>query len=119
MTQKELDKLESHINKWLKANGQRQSDQYTKLVMLAIGDYYKKPKRSTAFKKPTVEEIAEYAVEINFNSLDPEQFFDFYESKNWMVGKSKMNNWKAAVRTWKRSRGEDSQSENDEWSKVR
>ena len=25
---------------------------------------------------------------------------DFYETKNWYVGKNKMVNWKAAVRTW-------------------
>jgi hypothetical protein len=27
-------------------------------------------------------------------------FVDFYESKNWMVGKNKMKDWKASVRTW-------------------
>ena len=28
---------------------------------------------------------------------------DFYASKGWMVGKNKMKDWKAAVRTWERN----------------
>lgn len=34
--------------------------------------------------------------------LDAQRFVDFYECKGWMVGKNKMKNWKAAVRTWAR-----------------
>ena len=33
-------------------------------------------------------------------------FVDFYESKNWMVGKNKMKDWKAAVRTWEKGRSQ-------------
>jgi hypothetical protein len=29
-----------------------------------------------------------------------EKFWNFYESKGWMVGKNKMKNWKAAIKTW-------------------
>ena len=29
-----------------------------------------------------------------------EKFWNFYESKNWMIGKNKMKNWKAAIKTW-------------------
>ena len=29
--------------------------------------------------------------------------YDFYESKGWMVGKNRMKDWKAAVRTWESS----------------
>ena len=50
-------------------------------------------------KKPTVEEIKQYCLQRN-NGIDAEQFFDFYESKNWYVGKNKMKNWQAAIRTW-------------------
>ena len=56
-------------------------------------------KKSSRFIKPTIEEIAEYCRSRN-NVVDPVAFFDFYESKNWYVGKNKMANWKAAVRTW-------------------
>ena len=53
------------------------------------------------FVKPTVEEIREYCQERN-NSVDPEKFFDFYESKGWVVGKQPMKDWKACVRTWEK-----------------
>ena len=53
------------------------------------------------FKKPHVFDIKNYCLERN-NSVDCEAFYDFYESKNWMVGKNKMKDWKAAVRTWER-----------------
>lgn len=51
------------------------------------------------FKPPTEAEVAEYAAGIDYN-LDGTQFVDFYASKNWMVGKSKMKDWQACVRTW-------------------
>ena len=53
------------------------------------------------FVRPTVAEVAAYAKEIGA-AIDPEQFIDFYTSKDWMIGKNKMRDWKAAVRTWKR-----------------
>ena len=54
---------------------------------------------SSRFQKPTIEEIREYCLEEGYN-VDAEQFFNFYESKGWLVGKSPMKNWRAAVCTW-------------------
>lgn len=51
------------------------------------------------FTKPTLEEVKNYCEERN-NGINPEHFIDFYESKNWMIGKNKMKDWKAAIRTW-------------------
>lgn len=51
------------------------------------------------FKKPSIDEIQEYCNERN-NNVDAERFYNFYESKGWMVGSNKMKDWKAAVRTW-------------------
>ena len=53
------------------------------------------------FKVPSVDEISAYCQERN-NSVDAQRFFDYYESKGWYVGKNKMKDWKAAVRTWER-----------------
>ena len=53
------------------------------------------------FKKPTLVEIDLYCADRE-NNVDHIAFYDFYESKNWMVGKNKMKDWKAAVRTWER-----------------
>ena len=56
----------------------------------------------TRFVKPKVEEIEAYCKERN-NSVDAQQFFDYYESKGWKVGKTPMKDWKSAVRTWERN----------------
>lgn len=56
---------------------------------------------NTRFKKPTIEEIAAYCAERK-NNVDPQAFFDFYESKGWRVGNQPMKDWKACVRTWER-----------------
>ena len=53
------------------------------------------------FQKPTVEEVDAYCRQRQ-NRVDATRFCNFYESKGWMVGKSKMVDWKAAVRTWER-----------------
>jgi len=58
-------------------------------------------KRSLSFVKPTREEIFNYCKERK-NKVDPSQFYDFYEAKGWFVGKNKMKDWKAAVRTWEK-----------------
>jgi hypothetical protein len=52
-----------------------------------------------SFKKPHVFDIKNYCLERK-NNIDPEAFYDFYESKGWKIGKNKMKDWKAAVRTW-------------------
>ena len=56
-------------------------------------------KGSSRFQKPSIEEIRQYCQEKGYN-VDAEQFFNFYESKGWVVGKSPMKNWRAAVCTW-------------------
>ena len=58
------------------------------------------PKEKRArFIPPTEEEVNQYCLEKGY-MLDAQRFVDFYECKGWMVGKNKMKNWKAAVRTW-------------------
>jgi hypothetical protein len=60
-------------------------------------------KKQTRFTPPTVEEVRAYCRERG-NSVNPETFVDFYLGKGWMVGKNKMKDWKAAVRTWEKNR---------------
>jgi predicted phage replisome organizer len=54
---------------------------------------------SKNFKPPTLEEVKSYCTERN-NKVDANKWYNFYESKGWMIGKNKMKDWKAAVRTW-------------------
>lgn len=70
------------------------------------------------FTPPTLSQISAYCAERK-NKVDPERFYNFYASKGWMVGKNKMVDWKAAVRTWEkedgRSSGKDWEKDFEEW----
>ena len=55
--------------------------------------------KKVILKKPTLEEVAAYCAERN-RGVNPEKWFNHYTSNGWHVGKNKMRDWKAAVRTW-------------------
>lgn len=57
--------------------------------------------KRTTFVAPSLQEVSDYISEKGY-TVDARQFVDFYESKGWMVGSSKMKDWRAAVRTWTR-----------------
>ena len=59
--------------------------------------------KGTRFTPPSVDEVSDYCNQRN-NSVDAETFIDFYQAKGWMVGKNKMKDWKACVRTWETNR---------------
>jgi len=62
------------------------------------------PKSISRFTPPTYQEALEYFTEKGFpNKAEADKFVDFYEMKGWMVGKTKMKDWKAAVRNWTKS----------------
>lgn len=64
-----------------------------------------KERKTARFCKPSVSEINEYCIERN-SGISAQAFFDHYEANGWMVGKSAMKNWKAAIRTWESRRKE-------------
>jgi hypothetical protein len=53
------------------------------------------------FIKPMIHQIEFYCKERK-NNIDAEAFFNFYESKGWKVGNTKMKDWKAAIVTWEK-----------------
>ena len=57
------------------------------------------------FKKPTIEEIDSYLKEKKITGFTAEKFHAYYESKGWLIGKTPMKNWKAAIVTWKANNG--------------
>ena len=73
-----------------------------------------KPPRASRFTPPTVDEVRAYCQERG-NSVDPERFVDFYASKGWLVGKTRMKDWRA-VRSWERS---DSQQKAQDKDRIR
>lgn len=83
----------------------------------------KKVNNTVRFTPPDTDMVRDYCMERN-NSVDPQAFIDFYSSKGWMIGRNKMKDWKAAVRTWERNNkktgavrasGTDRFSEVDNW----
>ena len=84
------------------------SDKYTQVKTLFnvsngewTVDWYVKPKakRDNVWKPPVFVDVEDYLSELG-QANEASQFFNFYESKGWMIGKNKMKDWKAACRTW-------------------
>jgi hypothetical protein len=48
---------------------------------------------------PTIEEVVAYCAERK-NNIKPQNFIDHYTARGWMIGKNRMKDWKAAIRTW-------------------
>ena len=59
-----------------------------------------KPPR-TRFVPPSVEQVETYCRERG-NNVDPDRFVNYYTARGWMLGRSAMRSWRAAVRTWER-----------------
>ena len=57
---------------------------------------------TTRFHKPSISEIQQYCEERK-NTVNAEKFFNHYESNGWYVGKNKMKDWKACIRTWEQN----------------
>jgi uncharacterized protein YdaU (DUF1376 family) len=66
---------------------------------LSVKDTGTKAKR---FVPPTLDQIRSYCNE-RLNNVDANKFIDHYTSNGWLVGKNKMKDWKAAIRTWEKS----------------
>lgn len=73
------------------------------------------------FKPPELEEVQKYIEEKGY-SFSPEAFVAYYDSKGWMIGKSKMKSWKSACVTWQlrqqNNRPSRGISSKDEWEGV-
>ena len=62
------------------------------------------PKKRTVFQVPTLleveQEFFEKTNDRDFAHTIAVKFWNFYDAKGWMVGKTKMQKWKSAVMTW-------------------
>lgn len=72
----------------------------------------KEPKTMGRFSPPSLDEVIAYCEERN-RGVDAERWYNFYTSKGWMVGKNKMKDWRAAVRTWEQK------DAFDDWGSVK
>ncbi len=62
--------------------------------------------KSEPFSKPSVKEVEDYCLRRR-NGIDAHAFCNFYQSKDWMIGRNKMKDWRAAVRTWEKKKDRD------------
>lgn len=53
-----------------------------------------------AFAPPTEAEAVTAAVEMGMPKREGTAFINHHQTKGWMIGKSKMKDWRAAMRTW-------------------
>ncbi len=59
--------------------------------------------KATRFITPTIDEIKTFLNDQEYETDTDRyavRFYNFYESKEWKVGKEKMKDWKAAIRGW-------------------
>ena len=54
------------------------------------------------FAPPALDDVKAYCIERK-NTVDPEHWYSYYEANGWMVGRNKMKDWKASVRTWEKN----------------
>lgn len=66
----------------------------------SLDESFKQPRKR--FVAPSLEDVKAYCHDRQ-NGVDAQRFVDYYESNGWRVGKNKMKDWKAAVRTWERN----------------
>ena len=60
--------------------------------------------KKSVFIPPTPDQVQEYFFEIGVNGQEFEKFYDHYTANGWKIaGKTKMKDWKAACRNWKRN----------------
>ena len=67
--------------------------------------------KKARFRAPSPAEVDEYArsyaaskeLDLDSTDFDPERFVDFHAQKGWMVGRTRMKDWRASVRNWVRT----------------
>lgn len=92
--EKEMSELPDNI-KGLLLSGSREPQE---CISISISKGISNSK-STSTGRPELQDVIDYCKERN-NSVNAEQFMNFYQSNGWKVGKNPMKDWKACVRTW-------------------
>lgn len=97
------NKTQNTLKNFAKANIKANTGIENETENVIGNDFEKKEKKQISkFSIPTIKEIKDYCSERN-NSVDADKFYDFYQGKGWMVGKNKMKDWQACVRTWEKN----------------
>lgn len=94
--------INKYINKYIKKD--IKSDEPTLSLQETESEdpEEQKKKQRAPFQKPTVEEIDSYIRNKGY-PVDAQEFYNYYEDKEWHCGKIPMRNWKNAVYAWNKN----------------
>ena len=87
--------LEDVCKKWLGDLGDATATKSAAKHLRKLADKLDPP---TKFRPPDMDEVTAFFADQK--AKDPDSFFDFYESKGWLVGKVSMKSWQASARKW-------------------
>ena len=67
-----------------------------------IGDSEPPAPKTKRFEVPAISDVKLHMESLQVGNAERHsaEFWHFYESKGWMVGKNKMKNWKSAASRW-------------------
>lgn len=78
-------------------------ENYTQLYTNNINNLNNKYIYKGNFKKPTLEEIKDYCLNVRHNKVDYQYFYDYFTEGNWIDSKgNKVKNWKQKIVTWEK-----------------
>ena len=70
------------------------------------------------FTPPTVDDVERYCDEKGIYGFDAQHFVDYYTARGWMLGKNKIKDWKACLRTWLRNDEKRTREKEQEYSDL-
>lgn len=78
-------------------------ENYTQLNTNKINNLNNKYIYKGKLKKPTLEEIKDYCLNVRHNKVDYQYFYDYFTEGNWIDSKgNKVKNWKQKIITWEK-----------------
>ena len=100
----DIDMVTLHTTQSRTTRGNDQSDSAVMEGQRQIDQPKPEPKKRSVFQVPTLleveQEFFEKTNDRDFAHMIAVKFWNFYDAKGWMVGKTKMQKWKSAVMTW-------------------
>ena len=69
-----------------------------------VEEEIKERQKRKRFVPPTLEEVSARCREMGYG-IDPDRFWNFYESQGWKVGKNPMRDWHRALAGWQSREG--------------
>ena len=100
----DIDRVALHATQSRITRGNDQSDSAVMEGQSQIDQPKPEPKKRSVFQVPTLLEVEEEFFkktnDRDFAHMIAVKFWNFYDAKGWMVGKTKMQKWKSAVMTW-------------------